>query len=67
MEIRSSWWVINGDVMKVGSRRANGKKMVPRNKRGPKLTAASQLRSQKKIEAAKERRRAGLHAGRRDP
>lgn len=65
MEIRSSWIVTNGDVVRVGSRRANGKKFTPRAKRGPKLTAASVLKTQRKIEATRERRRIGLHTGRR--
>jgi len=63
--IRSSWIVGNGDVIEVGSRRANGKKMKPRKKRGRPISAALKVEQLARVESARERRRVGADVTRR--
>jgi len=59
--IKSSWIVGgHGDVVEVGARLANGKKMKPHKKRGKPITPAARLAQQAKIAAARERRRHGV-------
>lgn len=67
LDIRSSWLIVRGDVCTVDGRRWNGKRKGPRKKPGPRITVAGRARQEQKISAARERRRAGLAVGRRDP
>lgn len=65
IQISSSWIVGNGDVIEVGARRANGKKMKLRKKRGKPISTAVKLEQLAKVEAARERRRCGADTTRR--
>lgn len=65
LKISSSWIAGRGDVMEVGARRANGKKMKPRKKRGRPISTAVKLEQLAKVEAARERRRCGTDITRR--
>lgn len=65
IQIKSSWIVGNGDVIQVGARRASGKKLKPRKKRGKPISTALKLEQLAKVEAARERRRCGADITRR--
>lgn len=60
LHIRSSWIAGHGDVIQVGARRANGKKLKPRKKRGLPLSDAVRAEQAFKSAMARERRRVGL-------
>lgn len=63
--ISSSWIAGNGDVLAVGARRTNGKKIKPRRKRGKPISEAVRLEQLAKIERARELRRGGFNVGKR--
>ena len=65
IQIKSSWIVGNGDVIQVGARRASGKKLKPRKKRGKPISEALRLQQLAKVAAARERRRCGEDITRR--
>jgi hypothetical protein len=58
--ISSSWLIVNGDVCALDGRRANGKKLGPRKKRGKPISDAVKLEQSRASEVARERRRHGL-------
>lgn len=64
--ISSSWIVGHGDVIEIGARRASGKKLKPRRKRGKPISEAVRQEQLAKIERARERRRGGFVVGKRD-
>lgn len=63
--IKSSWIAGHGDVIEVGARRENGKKMKPRKKRGRPISMAMRASELAKVGAARERRRVGADITRR--
>ena len=63
--ISSSWIAGHGDVIEMHARRANGKLIKPRKKRGKRISAAAQLDQLQKIANARERRRGGFEISRR--
>jgi len=63
--IKSSWIAGHGDVIEMGARRANGKLIKPRKKRGKRISVEAQLDQLQKIANARDRRRGGFETGRR--
>lgn len=58
--IRSSWIVVNGDVCTIDGRRANGKKLGPRKKRGKPISDAGRQVQQHRARRARDLRRTGF-------
>lgn len=63
--ISSSWIVGHGDVIAADARRANGKKIKPRKKRGKPISEASWADQVAKADRAREIRRNGFVSGKR--
>lgn len=63
LQISSSWLIANGDVCTIEGRRANGKKLGPRKKRGKPIADEVRQDQLYRAQLARERRRAGFGVG----
>lgn len=63
LRISSSWIVANGDVCTIEGRRANGKKLGPRKKRGKPIAEETKQSQEHRAQRAREMRRGGFQVG----